>query len=89
MSCCPKRTRTRIRTSLAAKSLRADGAFESEEEYSHVGGYPFFVQNDPRDEFKELRGHTGEPADYRLWSRRTRRTKTRRLRSCGVMPVQA
>ena len=32
--------------------------FESEEEYSHVGGYPFFVQNDPRDEFKELRGHT-------------------------------
>jgi hypothetical protein len=23
-----------------------------------VGGYPFFVQNDPRDEFKELRGHT-------------------------------
>lgn len=32
--------------------------FESEEEYSHMGGYPFFVQNDPRDEFKELRGHT-------------------------------
>ena len=32
--------------------------FESEEEYSHVGGYPFFVQNDPREEFKELRGHT-------------------------------
>ena len=32
--------------------------FESEEEYSHVGGYPFFVQNDPRDEFEELRGHT-------------------------------
>ena len=32
--------------------------FESEEEYSHVGGYPYFVQNDPRDEFKELRGHT-------------------------------
>ena len=32
--------------------------FESEEEYSHVGGYPFFVQNDPRDEFKELRGYT-------------------------------
>ena len=32
--------------------------FESEEEYSHVGGYPFFVQNDPRDESKELRGHT-------------------------------
>ena len=32
--------------------------FESDEEYSHVGGYPFFVQNDPRDEFKELRGHT-------------------------------
>jgi hypothetical protein len=32
--------------------------FESEEEYSHVGGYPFFVQNDPCDEFKELRGHT-------------------------------
>lgn len=32
--------------------------FESEEEYSHVGGYPFFVQNDPRDEFMELRGHT-------------------------------
>ena len=35
--------------------------FESEEEYSHVGGYPFFVQNDPRDEFKELRGHTVNP----------------------------
>ena len=32
--------------------------FESEEEYSHVGGYPFFVQNDPRDEFEELSGHT-------------------------------
>ena len=32
--------------------------FESEEEYSHVGGYPFFVQNDPREEFEELRGHT-------------------------------
>ena len=32
--------------------------FESDEEYSHVGGYPYFVQNDPRDEFKELRGHT-------------------------------
>ena len=32
--------------------------FESEEEYSHVVGYPFFVQNDPRDEFEELRGHT-------------------------------
>ncbi len=39
--------------------------FESDEEYSHVGGYPYFVQNDPRDEFKELRVH-GEPADYRL-----------------------
>lgn len=34
------------------------GPFESEEEYSHVGGYPSFVQNDPRDEFEELRGHT-------------------------------
>ncbi len=33
-------------------------SFESEEEYSHVGGYPFFVQNDPREEFEELRGHT-------------------------------
>ncbi|WP_314938631.1 YwqG family protein [Rothia mucilaginosa] len=32
--------------------------FESDEEYSHMGGYPYFVQNDPRDEFKELRGHT-------------------------------
>lgn len=33
--------------------------FESEErDYSHIGGYPSFVQNDPRDEFKELRGHT-------------------------------
>ena len=32
--------------------------FESEEEYSHVGGYPSFVQNDPRDEFEELRSHT-------------------------------
>ena len=33
--------------------------FESEErDYSHIGGYPSFVQNDPRDEFEELRGHT-------------------------------
>ena len=32
--------------------------FESDEEYSHMGGYPYFVQNDPRDEFEELRGHT-------------------------------
>ena len=33
--------------------------FESEErDYSHIGGYPSFVQEDPRDEFKELRGHT-------------------------------
>ena len=32
--------------------------FESDEEYSHMGGYPYFVQNDPREEFKELRGHT-------------------------------
>ena len=32
--------------------------FESDEEYSHMGGYPYFVQNDPRDEFEELSGHT-------------------------------
>ena len=32
--------------------------FESDEEYSHMGGYPYFVQNDPRDEFEDLRGHT-------------------------------
>ncbi len=33
--------------------------FESEErDYSHIGGYPSFVQEDPRDEFEELRGHT-------------------------------
>ena len=33
--------------------------FESEErDYSHIGGYPSFVQNDPRDEFEELSGHT-------------------------------
>ena len=33
--------------------------FESEErDYSHIGGYPSFVQDDPRDEFEELRGHT-------------------------------
>lgn len=28
------------------------GPFESEESYSHIGGYPSFVQNDPRDEFE-------------------------------------
>ena len=33
--------------------------FDSEErDYSHIGGYPSFVQEDPRDEFEELRGHT-------------------------------
>ena len=33
--------------------------FESEErDYSYIGGYPSFAQGDPRDEFKELRGHT-------------------------------
>ncbi|WP_455122912.1 YwqG family protein [Rothia mucilaginosa] len=33
--------------------------FESDErDYSYIGGYPSFVQNDPRDEFEELRGHT-------------------------------
>ena len=55
--------------------------FESEErDYSHIGGYPSFVQNDPRDEFEELRDHTvnlltiesewGEDADegvYVMW----------------------
>ena len=55
--------------------------FESEErDYSHIGGYPSFVQDDPRDEFEELRDHTvnlltiesewGEDADegvYVMW----------------------
>ena len=60
--------------------------FESDEEYSHMGGYPYFVQNDPRDEFKELRGHTVNLLTIVSESEK-RRTKTRRLRLCGVMPV--
>ena len=57
---CPRRTRTRTRTRPRREALyELTEPFESREEYSSRGGYPFFVQNDPREEFKSYAA-TGE-----------------------------
>ena len=48
--------RARIQRTDAVEELTLP--YEESDEYSRIGGYPYFIQNDPRDFDENLQGHT-------------------------------
>ena len=68
-SCIPRINCPRETTSMGGFSGRKlfeelTLPYEESDEYSRIGGYPYFIQNDPRDFDENLQGHTDEPADH-------------------------